>query len=302
MSSRIKPFGFPRTSAAACIAVALGAGLTLPALAQSSAGKTVVVEPTNLPPVAPVTQVVLQPEAPANTATLAPFAAFTQWIQVISAPLPIAEVSVPVVEQPFQPTVSTAETPFEAAPVILGQPELPLLGQAAARAAQQWNSGLNYQGANIAYLVLNASGREVEVRPVSRGLVPGERFKIRYTTSFDAVASLDRVIGDSPWTGRRVGQAWPQSGMAIQSAPGETVEIPLEAGSYFRFDGNPNERLVLSVRHPQAKGAARSNQPAYRQDGAKGSQYLQLVPTNTLPAIEQILARAPRGLTRVIKP
>lgn len=290
MSSRINQFALARVSAATCVAVALGAGFTLPVLAQGSAGKTVVVEPTNLPPVAPAPQVAAQPEVASTVVTLAPFTAFTQWIQQIAVPAPVTVVSAPVVVQPFQPVVSSDEASFEAAPVILGQPDLPLLGQAAARAANQWNSGLNYQGANISFVVLDASGRKLEVRPVSKGLAAGERFKIRYTTTFDAVASLDRVVGDSPWTGRRVGQAWPQSGMAIQSAPGETVELPLESGAFFRFDGNPSERLVLSVRHPQAKGAARSNQPAYRQDGARGSQYLQLVPTNTFPTLEQVVA------------
>ena len=293
MTSHTRPLFSHHMAAVAAVAAVcatlLGTGFVASAHAQSAAGKTVVVEPTHQPPAIPTA--VAQPEANAS----APFVVFTQWVQHTVTQAPTVWAA-PAAVQPFQPTVAGFAAPFEAAPVILGQPDLPLLGQAAARAAQQWNSGLNYQGANISYVVLSANGRSLDVRPISKGLVAGERFKIRYTTTFDAVASLDRVVGDSPWTGSRVGQAWPQAGMAIQSAPGETVELPLEAGSFFSFDGNPNERLVLSLRHPNAKGAARSNQPAYRQDGARGSQYLQLVPANTFPALEQVIA--PRGLTR----
>ena len=70
---------------------------------------------------------------------------------------------------------------------------------------------------------------------------------------------------------------------------GETVDLPV-GGGYFVMGNNPNERYVLSVRHPDAKGPARSGQPVYRQDGARSSNYLQLLPSGKLPAVEQVLS------------
>lgn len=254
---------------------ALGLLPTFAAQAQQP-GKTVVVEPTGQP-------------VQASSPFVPPFMPFGQWIEHVVPPA-VVVVSAPVTLQEFTPPAAPVAQSFEPAPVILGQPELPLLGRAAAQAAQQWNSGLNYQGLTLSYVVLDAAGKRREVRPVDRGVAPGERFRVRYATSYEAVAAIDQVVGDSPWRGQRVGQVWPQPGTSVQSRPGETVELPLDSNAYFRFSGAANERYVLTVRHPRASAAARSNQPAYRQDGALGSQYLQLVPTGTHPAIEQVLA------------
>lgn len=259
------------------LAALLMAGLApLAASAQAAPVKSVVVEPTQVPVTAPV-------EAPSS----GPFVVFGQWLQQV-VPTPVTTVSAPVVVQAF---VAPQATPvnFEAPAVILGQPELPLLGQAAAQAAQQWSSGLNYQGMTLSYVVVDSAGRKREVRAIDKGLAPGERFKIRYTTSFDAVAAIEQVVGENPWASQNMGQVWPQPGTSVQSRPGETVELPLEPGAFFQFDGNPAVRYLLTVRHPAAKGTARSNQPAYRQDGARGSQYLQLVPTDSHPAIAQVV-------------
>ena len=242
---------------------------------QKPTNKTVVAEPTSIPVVA-------------ATAAPGPFVVFTQWLQQVSIPVPTEQPAIPVLIQTLGSANQVAAGNFEAAPVILGQPELPLLGQAAVQAAQQWNSGLNYQGMTVSFVVLDSAGRKREVRPIDKGLAPGERFKIRYTTSFEAVSGIDMVVGDV-WSGQNFGQVWPQPGTSVQSNAGETVELPLDAGAFFQFDGNPSVRYVLNVRHPNAKGNARSNQPAYRQDGARASQYLQLVPKDTYPAIAQVV-------------
>lgn len=52
-----------------------------------------------------------------------------------------------------------------------------------------------------------------------------------------------------------------------------------------------NERLVVSVRHPRALDAARSDQPTYRQDSNKGSSYLQLIAQGKFPAVEQLVSQ-----------
>ena len=261
--------------------VALAALLPMSALAQNpnaSDTKSVMVEAT---------------QTPVSTPTPNPFVVFGQWLQQVVTPMPAPQITVPVVVHPFVVAPAPVGN-FEAPAVILGQPELPLLGQAAAQAAQQWSTGLNYQGFTLSYVVVDQAGRQREIRSIDKGLAPGERFKLRYTTTFDAVAAIDQIVGET-WSAQNFGQVWPQPGTSVASRAGETVELPLEPGAFFKFDGNPNVRYVLTVRHPQAKGSAGSNQPAYRQDGARASQYLQLVPANTFPVIGQVIsARAPR--------
>lgn len=266
--------------AALLSALATAALLPLGTAAQTQKApdnKSIVVEATATPVSAGTT-----------TATTSPFVVFGQWLQHIAPPAPAPQPSEPVLVQAFVANPAPSGN-FEAPAVILGQPELPLLGQAAAQAAQQWNTGLNYQGLTLSYVVLDATGRKRETRSMSQGLLPGERFKLRYTTSFDAVASIEQVVGE-PWAAQSFGQVWPQPGRSVASRAGETVELPLEPAAYFQFDGHPNLRYVLNVRHPKAKDSARSNQPAYRQDGARASQYLQLVPANSYPAIGQVIA------------
>ena len=141
-------------------------------------------------------------------------------------------------------------------------------------------------------MVLDASGRRLESRPMGKPLRPGERFKLRITPSFDAVADVDQVRGDV-WYGQRTGQVYPQQGMSVELRAGQTVDLPLDPNEYFVMDRwDATERLVLSVRHARALGDARSAQPAYRQDTARSSSYLQLVPAGQYPVIEQLIFQA----------
>lgn len=185
-------------------------------------------------------------------------------------------------------SVGAASAPFEPAPVILGQPDVPLTGSEAART--NWDEQLNYQGMQVSLMVLGAGG-QVQLRPLAAPLRPGERFKIRITPTFSALASVEKVVGD-PWHGRRAGQFYPREGMSVQMHAGETVMLPLEPEQFFVFDQWRNERLLLGVRHARAQGEARSAQPAYRQDAAGASSFLQLVPEGRFPAIEQLIAVA----------
>lgn len=267
---------FYTTPLSALGALAAACALSAAAFAQTPPAKTVVPEPTG----------VAQPAAAATGSNV--FVIFGQWLDSLAAPAVVTQVTEPITPISFTVVGNAPAASFEPAPLILGQPDLPLVGQAAAQAAQQWNTGLNYQGLRMSYLVVDAAGKRLETRPISRGVAAGERFKIRYTTSFASVASIDLVTGDV-WRGQRMGQAWPQAGMSVQSAAGETVDLPV-GGGYFVMGNNPNERYVLSVRHPDAKGPARSGQPVYRQDGARSSNYLQLLPSGKLPAVEQVLA------------
>jgi hypothetical protein len=218
---------------------------------------------------------------------------FGQWAASVAAPVPetvtvdlhtlrllLASAAAPVAApQAFQPRA-----------VILGQPELPLLADAGYQAGNRsWLPGFNYQGMHVKVVVIDAGGRR-QVRPLNAPLLPGERFKLRVTPSFDAVASLDRVVGDT-WSLQRAGQVYPQAGMSVAMNPGETVDLPMAANEYFVLN-SPAEKLVLSVRHPRAVSGGASEQPAYREDGARGSNYLQLVTGGRYPAFEQQLGSA----------
>jgi hypothetical protein len=258
---------------AACAAFSAQAQTSAPAVA-----KTLVAEPTQV------------------------FSTFERWVNSVWTVAPEAAPSQPVnrvITVIVQaPSGSTAPAPapvaadtFQPAPVILGLPELPLLAEAGSNAAR-WGAGFNYQGVSLRQVVLDASGRRLENRPMGKPLRPGERFKLRITPSFDAVADVDQVRGDI-WYGQRTGQVYPQAGMSVELRAGQTVDLPLEPNEFFVMDRwDPSERLVLSVRHRLALDTARSNQPAYRQDTARSSNYLQLVPAGQYPAIEQLIFQA----------
>ena len=218
------------------------------------------------------------------------FTAFNQWISTVvivqSEPAPGTIDNVPLAL-----TSTATDVTYQPLPVILGLPELPLLGNGATQAARKWNPTLNYQGLYMQQVVLNAAGTKRTLRPMNTPVRHGDRFKIRITPTFDAVAEVDQVLGDA-WYGKRTGQVYPQVGMSVQIKAGETVDLPLESNKYFLMNRPANERLVVSVRHPRALNGTRSSQPAYRQDANNGSSYLQLVPPGKFAAIEQLVSQS----------
>ena len=218
--------------------------------------------------------------------------AFNQWVSTIAAvPEPAPGASISTIPMTLVAVPSTA--PYEPWPVVVGSPELPLIGAGANRPPPTWSSSFNYQGMHVRLLVLDAAGRRVEPRPVNSLPRPGERFKVRVTATFDAIADVGLVTGD-PWSSQRAGQLYPAPGMSVQMNAGETVELPLEQNRFFVMGPNTRERLVLSVRHPAALGDVRTQQPAYRIDSKGGSSYLQLVPRGQAPGMEQLLTVAAR--------
>ena len=219
------------------------------------------------------------------------FPAFNQWVTTFVRVQP-EPLLAPVQAVPFSlmtvMTVTPAPT-YEPRPVILGLPDLPLIGTGATRAARGWAAGLNYQGLHMRMVVLNAQGQQNELRSMGSPLRQGEYFKIRISATFDAVAEVDQVLGEV-WQGRRTGQVYPEAGLSVHMRAGESVDLPLGVNEYFLMNQPADERLVVSVRHAKALGAARSEQPAYRQDGKSGSNYLQLVPPGKYPAVEQLIS------------
>lgn len=219
--------------------------------------------------------------------------ALAQWVNtVVVATPPVASIEITTLPLRSSNLAALAAR-YEPWPVILSAPELPLLGASARAAGRQWGASFNYQGMHVRLLTLDAAGRAVAARPLSAAPQPGERFKLRVTATFDALAEIDLVLG-TPFDGRQVGQLYPTPGYSVQMRAGETVDLPMEANQYFMFGSDANQRLLLQVRHSAVTDNIRSQQPAYRQDGAMGSNYLQLVPRGTLPSFEQLVTVATR--------
>lgn len=227
-----------------------------------------------------------------KTIAVEPVPAFNQWITTVIVVVPETPVANVQAVSIAPPAAAAAGTDYQPRPVIVGLPELPLVGAGAAQAARTWGPELNYQGVFMRQVVLDARGAKREVRPMAAHPKPGERFKIRVTATFDAVADVDLVAGGD-WGLRRLDQFYPKKGLSVQIKAGETIELPVGPNEYFVATRPNSERIVVSVRHPQALGDARSTQPAYRQDGRQGSSYLQLVPKGSYPVVEQLITPAP---------
>ena len=219
--------------------------------------------------------------------------AFSQWVNsVVTLPTPVPVADITTV--PFNAAPAPAgQAGFEPWPVVVGVPDLPLIGAGAAQGARQWGAAFNYQGMHVTLLVLDAAGRRIETRPVSAKPRPGERFKFRITPTFNALSRVGLVVGGD-WTSRRAGQMYPEPGMSVEMNAGVTVDLPLEPNRYFVMGSTGGERLVLTVRHKEDLSDARNQQPAYRMDGRNGSSFLQLVPRGSYPAMEQLVSAKAR--------
>ena len=214
-------------------------------------------------------------------------AAFVGWVRANRAEEPLrAPITVTVAPFPMQASRAAPVGPsFQPQPVILGVPELPLVGSGASQTSTAWGSTFNYQGLNASLVVLDAPGAIREFRPLAAPVRAGDRFKIRLLATFDAYAVVDQVGGDL-WAPQRLGQFYPQAGSAVQMRAGETIELPLNRNEYFVMSSEPTDRLAVSVRHINSAANNRSTQPLYRQDVAGASNFQQLVPRNGLPAME----------------
>lgn len=219
---------------------------------------------------------------------VAAYPVFSQWVAAIAAAQPEL-VPTTVTNVSLALTSAVAQVAYQPLPVIMGLPELPLTGINFAQTG--WQPSFNYQGVRMQKVVLNATGTLHTLRPMDSPLRAGERFKIRVTPTFDAVAEVDQVVGDA-WYGQRTGQVYPQPGMSVLIQAGQSVDLPIEANGYFWMNRPLNERLVIAVRDPRAVNQLRSDQPAYRQDDSTGSSYLQLVATGTFAALEQMVSQA----------
>lgn len=216
------------------------------------------------------------------------FGAFDQWV---GATIVTAPSSAPGKVEALRPADKGGATAarFEPLPVILGFPDMPLLGSGARQAVSTWGEALNYHGIHARFLLIDGKTQKVLSAPLSTRVKPGQRFKLRITATFNGVAALDQVLG-AGWNAERTGQVYPAAGLSVELKAGQAVDLPIGEAQYFMLDGRrSDERLLLSVRHAKAVGEGRSNQPAYRKDNAQGSSFLQLTPKGMFPIIEQVL-------------
>lgn len=218
---------------------------------------------------------------------VAPFASFERWVTTLVV-LPVAEASPTQTIQFVAPPA--AGTPFQPKPVILGLPDVPLIGDGVAQAASRWGSSFNYQGVQMRLVVVNPASGKRELRSMASGIRAGEVFKVRLISSFDALADVDQLVGEG-WSLQRASRVYPATDKPVQVYAGQVIDIPVEPAQYFRFNGDrPSDQVVFSVRHAKADKEFASTQPAYRQDGRAESSYLQLVPRNQYPVIEQVIS------------
>ena len=244
-----------------------GACLSVQAQAQTSSGiKSVTVEP------------------------VPPLDAFYRWTLQREDPEPLypAQTAIEILAIRSLPAAS-AEPPanWSPQPVILGAPALPLRGGQPDWTAP-WTDERNYQGVRVSFVVLSADGSRREVRPVSSPPRPGERFRVRILPSFDAVSHIES-IAEGPWNPRRAGRIYPRPGFSVAIDAGEIVELPLDPRAFMRQEGAAVDRMLLVVRHAHAERTRLSTQPAYRQDGPRGSHFVQLVGEGGYPYFEQIV-------------
>lgn len=192
---------------------------------------------------------------------------------------------------------------FSPAPLIMGQPDIPLSAQAGGLDPNKpWDGRANYQGVAVSAVMLDAQNRVIETRSLASAFRSGERFKLRLVSTSDAIVTLDAlraapgtigpngVLMMAPTWG---GQLYPaRADQVVQIKAGDVVHIPLGANEYFTFDNTTGTDLLsLNVRHPQAGNQQQMNrQPVYRQDAAAMTTYSQLAQAGSFLALTQVLA------------
>ena len=217
------------------------------------------------------------------------FDSFNKWVGTT-----VTTEAVPARTQAVEPAAKggQAAVRFEPLPVILGAPDLPLMGIGTREANANWAGTLNYQGLYASYVLIDATGKQQAVVPLSTKVKTGQRFRIRLTSTFNGVAVVDQVLGTA-FDAQRTGQVYPETGSSVELKAGQSTLLPVQPNQHFVVKGrSATERLVLQVRHAMANTQTRSDQPAYRQENKTGSSYLQLMPKGRYPTIEQVLVMA----------
>ncbi len=219
-------------------------------------------------------------------AASSPFQGLVAWlgglVPAAATPLPARMQQVPIAA----PSSASPATNFEPLPVIVGEPDVALVGPAPGPGPGGWTAALNYQGLQASIWVADKAGKDWQSRSLAAGVKVGERFKLLLTPSFDAQVQFDQILG-SGWVTQRGAQVFPASG-TINLPAGQAALVPA-GDQMFTIAASRNPRFVMTVRHVKAQEGSRSQQPAYRRDAPTASHYVQLVPAGTYPWFEQVV-------------
>lgn len=145
---------------------------------------------------------------------------------------------------------------------------------------------VNYQGVNVALIGFDGDGKPLGFRPLTAGFKSGERIKLRVLPTFDGLLVIDNI---NP-KGQRT-QVYPaRASEVVKVKAGVEILVPLDKDQYFEFAGEAgDEQLVITLRDPRAFGTAAAKTPAFRQDEANGSNFVQETKPGTYPLIAQSL-------------
>lgn len=148
------------------------------------------------------------------------------------------------------------------------------------------NGRENYQGVHVSLVGFDRAGKALGFRPVTDGFRTGERFKLRVLPTFDGILVINNI--NPKGVDRQIYPAQADKAVSIKS--GVEIMVPLGRDEYFEFSGDSgDEKLVITVRDPQAFGAAVSQSQVFRKDENNGSNFMQEVGPATYPLISQAL-------------
>lgn len=145
----------------------------------------------------------------------------------------------------------------------------------------------NYQGALLSLLVLQPDGQSFIVRPISAGFKSGEKFRIRIGATFEGELSLDNI--DPQGVRSRLYPADAEQIVKIKT--GVPAILPLDKDSFFQFDEEAGEeKLVITLRDPRARGDAAARAQVHRQENEQGTGLLQEIAAGKYAAIAESIA------------
>lgn len=164
-----------------------------------------------------------------------------------------------------------------------GTPPPTVAGDPVAPKGMQ-NAPLGYQGVHIAIAVLDAEGKNLNLRPLNQGFRSGERFKLRAVATFTGNMKIENI---NPKGERK--HIYPaDEDLRIRLEAGKETLIPAGQDEFFEFTRTTgDEQLVITMRDPRANAMTMSRTKVYRQDEPYGSNFVQQVSGDTYPVISE---------------
>lgn len=149
------------------------------------------------------------------------------------------------------------------------------------------NAPSGYHGVHIAIAVLDAEGKNLNLRPLNEGFKSGERFKLRVVSTFTGDMKIENI---NPKGERK--HIYPaDEDMRIRLEGGKETLIPAGQDEFFEFTRTTGEeQLVITLRDPSANAMNMSRSKVYRQDEPYGSNFVQVASSGTYPVISEAVS------------